>query len=133
MFILYFFKVVFKNLQEPSGKSSLQFSLTDYKYYGVDKFSDDFAECKTGTFFEKLWKSSTSPPTPEILKEPSPGIITSVPSTSSHCKSKRGKVSKRKLIYNIDSKAEEMVSPEKKKILPRTEDSELDAHRLGKP
>ena len=89
---------MFKNLQEPSGKSSLQFSLTDYKYYGVDKFSDDFAECKTGTVFEKLWKSSTSPPMPEIFKEPSPGIIKSEPSTSSHYKSKRGKLSKRKLI-----------------------------------
>ena len=98
----------------------------------MDKFSNDFAECKSSTLFEKLWKSSTSPPTPEIFKEPSPGLITSVPSTSSKCKSKRGKLSKRKLTYNTDSKTEELVSPEKRKILPRTEDSELDAHRLGK-
>lgn len=117
----------------------MKFGIKDYKYYGVDKFSDDFSECKTGALFEKQWKSSTSPPTPEMLKVQSPGLITSAPSTSSLTShgetaktSKRGKLSKRKLNYNNETKMEELVSPQKKKIRPRTEDSELDSHRLGK-
>ena len=123
--------MTFRNLNVIGGKTSQRFPIKDYKFYGMDEFSNGFSSCDTGKAFQKMWNTFNLVATPDSLNEKPPGPVTTDPNPSKEKTKKNSSKRSKRALFPTESNTEDLVSPGKK-VKPNSLESEIEAHRIGR-